>query len=152
MDVFGLLVKEHQDVKALMERILIHCERASLLELHQWLQQLCSKLLAHMDLEESLLYAVIQKQTDLKDIIALSYQEHNDVKQIIRSLERCSTSPRLIRQKIEQLRNLVKHHIREEEIKVFPKAREQLSTFTIRKLSQQMMQAKRSEQASFQYA
>ena len=83
------------------------------------------ELEVHAKLEESLVYPAIRKELeDDEDLMDEALEEHHVVHVLIRELKRMKPSDDRFYAKFSVLGENVKHHVKEEESEMFPKAEE----------------------------
>jgi hemerythrin superfamily protein len=142
-----MLKKDHQDVTQLFEQ----CERASAAERQPIANQIFNALDIHTILEEEIFYPAVREQVDFDevleeeelegeeasteemeseeetdesdDIIALSYQEHQIVKDLIKQLKTMDVQLSDYKERFAELKEAVLDHASEEEELTFPAAR-----------------------------
>ena len=125
MDAVTLLTKEHEEAKALFEKI----EAATDSETKQrLLSQVISALRAHTKIEEEVLYPIIREE--LKGgskMFEEAMQEHQEAKEAMKELEGISPDKKEWQEHFEILMHGVLHHAKEEETEMFPMMREKFS-------------------------
>jgi len=142
-----MLKKDHQDVTQLFEQ----CERAAAAERQPIVNQIFNALDVHTILEEEIFYPAVREQVDFDevleeeelegeeasteeveseeetdegdDIIALSYQEHQIVKDLIKQLKTMDVQSSDYKERFAELKEAVLDHASEEEELIFPAAR-----------------------------
>jgi hemerythrin-like domain-containing protein len=85
--------------------------------------QVCSALKAHAKAEEELFYPAARKAIKDEEAIAEAEIEHDSAKALIRQLERMKPDDPKYVATFTVLGEYVKHHVKEEESEIFPKAR-----------------------------
>jgi hemerythrin superfamily protein len=142
-----MLKKDHQDVTQLFEQ----CERAAAADRQPIANQIFNALDVHTILEEEIFYPAVREQVDFDevleeeelegeeasteeveseedadesdDIIALSYQEHQIVKDLITQLKTMDVPSSDYKDRFAELKEAVLDHASEEEELIFPAAR-----------------------------
>ena len=90
----------------------------------------------------------MQRYDELKEMVAESLEEHNNVKTLLKEMATLSDSEDF-EDKLEELIDNVEHHAEdEEEGKMFPKVRELVSANELQKLGAQLQAAKDQRKAS----
>lgn len=122
MDIFELLTSEHDKVKKILEQMTQTSARAGKRR-ETLLDNLNMNLLPHMYAEEQYFYQILLDETSDQEIPYEAMEEHRAAKAVLMDLEDApSDDPRwLARCKV--LKELVEHHIEEEETTVFDAAR-----------------------------
>jgi hemerythrin superfamily protein len=142
-----MLKKDHQDVTQLFEQF----EQAAAAERQPIANQIFNALDVHTILEEEIFYPAVREQVDFDevleeeelegeeasteeveseedadesdDIIALSYQEHQMVKDLIKQLKTMDVQSSDYKERFAELKEAVLDHASEEEELIFPAAR-----------------------------
>lgn len=102
----------------------------------------------HAHLEENIFYPAMQRYDELKELIAESLKEHNNMKTLLQKMATlCDRED--FEDKLEELIDSVELHAEdEEEGKMFPKVRELVSANELQKLGAQLQAAKGQRKAS----
>ena len=142
-----MLKKDHEDVTQLFEQF----ERAAAADRQPIAKQIFSALDIHATLEEEIFYPAVREQVDFDevmeeeeledggtateeveieeeadesdDIIAVSYQEHQMVKDLIKQLKAMDAQSNDYKERFAELKEAVLDHASEEEELIFPAAR-----------------------------
>jgi hemerythrin superfamily protein len=139
-DVFELLRRDHQNVRALLDEI----EGAEDDRAREGLfAQLVDELEAHSQAEDDVFYSSIEDVAALADKIDDARHEHDDVESMLEELDGIAVSEHDWLEKVREIRLLIEHHIREEETVVFPRAREALGEGEARRLGREFLHARR---------
>jgi hypothetical protein len=121
LDAIELLESQHRDVELLFEQLR---ESEDKRERRQLFVQLADNLAAHAKIEELLFYpAVCADET--ADQLHEAVDEHLDVKRVTAELMEMDVDDELFTDKLEELEQLVTHHVEEEETRLFVQVREQ---------------------------
>jgi hemerythrin-like domain-containing protein len=140
MDAFSILKKDHQKASALFEQIESeddHSKRESLFN------TLKDHLERHSELEETVLYPMLEEKELTTDQVEESYEDHEDMKDLLDHLDVLEQEDPEWLSLFRQLREVVEHHKEEEESQLFPKARKALSRYELEDLSNQLLQKKK---------
>ncbi len=123
MDIFDVLSTDHEKVRKILEQMEQSSTRAGKRR-EALLDHLSENLLPHMYAEEQYFYQILLDETSDKEIVYQALEEHRAAKAVLMDLEDApSDDPRwLARCKV--LKELVEHHIEEEESTVFDLARD----------------------------
>lgn len=136
------LHEDHQEVAALMERILASEDGK---ERTQLFREMSSKLAAHAKAEEKVLYKKMQKSGE-EDIRKFGFEggvEHEVIEAQLAELGRArnkATEPWTARMTV--LQEVVTHHVAEEEGDGFSDARKEFSSEQLEKLGEQFRREK----------
>jgi hemerythrin-like domain-containing protein len=85
--------------------------------------QVCAALKVHTKVEEELFYPAARKALKDEDLMNEAEVEHDSAKTLIRQLERMKPDDPKYVATFTVLGEYVKHHVKEEESEIFPKAR-----------------------------
>ncbi len=119
MDALNLLKKQHREVEALFKKVLEAKEPTERMNLFK---QIDRDLRLHAIIEEEIFYPEIRRRAENGDQrleVAEAYEEHGLVKITIESLEKLDPGTEQYRAKLVVLRDLVQHHVDEEESTMF---------------------------------
>lgn len=141
MDAFTLLKTDHKTVAGIMDKIEQTTERAVKTR-DELFTQLKSELDIHAEIEEKILYPVLEKADETHDISLEAYEEHRIVKQLLSELEAEPKDAEEWTAKFTVLKENVEHHVEEEEGEMFKKARKVLSEEEIEELGARLEEAK----------
>ena len=136
--VFALLKKDHDTVKDLFDRF----EKAeSLPAKKKIVGQALTELKVHAVLEEELFYPAVRKPVG-KDLMNEADEEHHVAKVLIAELDQMDGREVHYDAKFTVLAENVRHHIKEEENEVFPKAKD--ANIDFEALSKSMLRRKKT--------
>jgi len=125
MDIITLLKKDHQAVSELFSSLKSAGEKAYKTKLRIF-EKIYTELSIHAEIEEKLFYPVIENFDKTKDITYESYEEHALVKQLLREIKTLAPQEEQWKAKVTVLKELVEHHVKEEEKDLFPKVKKVL--------------------------
>jgi len=137
MDVFEHLKSEHEDLQKLLTKLEETTNRASKTR-SEGLEQVRHDLALHMAFEEQVFYPELMKQPELQEYALEGYEEHDVAKYALRGMEGVDTSDDRWGAKIKVLKELIEHHVEEEEGEMFPEARQELDKDTVRRIGEQV--------------
>jgi len=119
MDALELLKQDHQKVKELLEEA--EATEGDK-EQKEIFKQIKKELETHAQIEETVFYPAMEKHEELKDIVLESYEEHKQIKMLLREMEDLVSDSEKFEPKLQVLMENVEHHAEEEEEgKLFPK-------------------------------
>jgi len=121
-------------VDKLFERI--KAERA---KRDQIFDEICTALVIHADIEEKIFYPSV-KARRTEETLYEAVEEHLSVKRVLADLVDMEPSNPKYMAKVEVLKELVKHHVREEENTLFPEVRKMFDAGELVDLGRRMMQ------------
>lgn len=124
-DAIALLKADHKRVKALFKRFAASKKAGEGSETKRDLvADICHELRIHTELEEEIFYPAVRKQIDDADLMDEALVEHAGAKELVAQLEAMDPEDDLYDAKVTVLGEQVEHHVKEEEGKVFPKAKQ----------------------------
>lgn len=139
MDALELLKQDHQKVAELFKQV----EATKDLKKHQQLfEQIKTELETHTHIEETVLYPAFEKHAELKDITLEAFEEHKQVKTLIREIAALSEGSERFDAKLKVMGENVEHHVEEEETEMFPKAKKLYARAQLEQLGQELEAAK----------
>lgn len=118
--IYELLKADHKTVKDLFEKMEASEDPATRTRL---LTQLKQELLAHSEAEDIVFYQPLKPKEELHDLILEAEEEHRVVSRLLGELERLSAENEKWKARLTVLKELVEHHVEEEEGEMFKKAR-----------------------------
>lgn len=122
MEATNLLKKQHREVEALFKKALETKEATERMKLFK---QIDHDLRLHSILEEEIFYPELKHRVEKSEErleVAEAYEEHGLVKITIESLEKLDPATEQFQAKLVVLRDLVQHHVDEEESSMFKTA------------------------------
>ncbi len=121
-----LLKKDHEKVKGILEEIKNKSSRAekSKKDLFMKLKQ---ELVPHMQGEEKHFYPALKGKKEAKDVALEALEEHHVAEMVLKELDGSSVGGEEWSAKLKVFKEIVEHHIQEEEDEVFDAAEDSLS-------------------------
>jgi hemerythrin-like domain-containing protein len=118
MGIFEVLASDHEKVKDLLEQLEQTSNRATSRR-EKLLHNLTTNLLAHTYAEEQYFYQILLDETSDQEAVYEALEEHRVAKRVLSDLtEATSDDPRWTA-RLKVLKELVEHHIEEEESWIF---------------------------------
>lgn len=85
----------------------------------------------------------MEQKEGLKDLVRESYEEHEQVKNLLKEMEALVSDSKRFEPKLKVLQENVEHHAEEEEEgKMFPKVRQLFDKTALERLGQELQSAK----------
>jgi iron-sulfur cluster repair protein YtfE (RIC family) len=135
-DWFEGLAKEHQATLDVIDQMLQtsadHSQKRAML-----LMNLKHMLAKHAMQEEHVIYPMLRREEDTETVDSLN-SEHGEVKALLYELGEMDKSAPAFTETLEELREALEEHMREEEEVLFPALRKRLSDEENRKMSRSM--------------
>ena len=144
MDAIKLLKEDHKKVKALFEEVEGLGDRAST-QRKNLFQKIDEELTLHSQIEETLFYPEFKKRAedgDEREEVLEAYEEHGVVKVMIGELEDLDPKDETYKPKLNVLKELVMHHVKEEEGELFKMAREMFEPEELNRIGDRIVAAK----------
>jgi hypothetical protein len=138
-DAIKLLKQDHREVERLFEQF----EDTQSEERQQSLAaEICMALRAHTSIEEEIFYPAFLEATEETDIHHEAEVEHEGAKRLIEEIESGSADDDYFRARVSVLKEMIKHHVQEEERRggMFTKAKQ--SDMDLQALGEQLKQRK----------
>lgn len=154
MNAVELLKQDHQVVKQLLEKLVATTERGVKTR-QDLLQKIHVELAVHTDIEEQIFYPAYEQAGGREEGVmsAEAREEHRAVESLVLpDLVKTDPSSISFAGRAKVLKELVEHHIEEEEQEMFPKATELLGAEKLKELGKLMEARKRSLKQSLQAA
>ena len=126
MNAFTLLKADHKKVAGILEKLDATTERGVKTR-EELFTQLKSELDLHAQIEETVLYPVLEKADETHEITLEAFEEHRLVKQLLSELESMDKGDEQWTARFTVLKENIEHHVEEEEGEMFKKARKVLS-------------------------
>lgn len=146
-DALSLLRDDHATVLDLFEQEKSLSE-GSVAKRRELFRTISEELRVHARIEELIFYPALKEKTEKKseerDEVLEAYEEHVIVKSLIAALEAMEPDDESYKAKMTVLRELVEHHIEDEESDIFEQARA-LGTKRLEQLGNEMLEMKESE-------
>jgi hemerythrin superfamily protein len=145
MDALELLKQDHQKVKELFEQAE---EAEEDKEKEEIFNQIKKELETHAHIEESVFYPAMEKHEELKDMVLESYEEHRQIKTLLREMDELVSAGEKFEPKLKVLMEKVEHHAEEEEEDMFPQVQELMDEADLEELGQELEAAKGKRKAA----
>ena len=133
MDIYEALSKDHREFEALLDR-LVAASKTGDPDWKAALDQLRRGVIAHAHAEEAVFYNGLREADESKGLVAHSYTEHAATEGEIRTLGVAKMLDANWTSMMEKLRKDLRHHIQEEESRVFAAGRKVFSDEEARQL------------------
>jgi hemerythrin superfamily protein len=144
VDAIKLLKEDHKKVKALFEEVEGLGDGASA-QRKNLFQKIDEELTLHSKVEETLFYPEFRKRaenSEEREEVLEAYEEHGVIKVMIGELEDLDPNDETYKPKLTVLKELVMHHVKEEEGELFPMAREIFEPEELNQIGDRIVAAK----------
>lgn len=102
--------------------------------------KICSELSVHAEIEEEIFYPAVKEALKDKELVPEATVEHATLKDLISQVQGIQPDGEMFDAKVKVLSEYVKHHVKEEQNEMFPKARE--SSLDMKALGARMAERK----------
>src|SRR5215216_2103507 len=143
MTAIELLMKDHRKVDDLFAQIESGAGDPEMI-----FDQIYSELSLHADVEESLFYPELEQRAETADTVQHSYKEHQEVRTMLDELAAGNPGSAEWLAQLNELKQSVQHHVREEENELFPKAQRTLGDERLRELGRKIEQTKQEQRVA----
>jgi hemerythrin-like domain-containing protein len=147
MDAFELLEKDHRKVEKLFEQLEPTTERA-IKTREELFEKLKHELDVHAHIEETILYPVLKRVAETREITFEGYEEHGVAKTLLEEMSTMNVDSEVWTAKLKVLKESIEHHVEEEEGEMFKDARSALSQEEIDEIGEKMQLRKKQLSAS----
>ena len=140
-NALDLLKRDHAEVDDLFKQFEEASEEGSAGLRGELAMRICAALTVHAQIEEEIFYPAIRRGvSDAADLIDEAAVEHQSLKDIIERLQAATVRDPLFDAGVKVLSEYVRHHVKEEENEIFPKAKS--SDVDLERLGARMAQRK----------
>ena len=136
MDAIALLKKDHSAVKKLFGEFSRTTARAEK-KRQQLRDRIVEELELHTQIEEQIFYPAMQQVEGAEDLVKEAREEHKEAKELLHDVRGMEPGGDEIKERMNELKDAILHHVKEEEGQMFPKAR-QLGAEKLQELGEQM--------------
>lgn len=133
----ALLKADHKAVELLFEQ---YESARSTTKKKALVAEICTELTVHAQIEEEIFYPQVKEALKDKELIPEASVEHATLKDLIAQLEEGEPGDEMYDAKVKVLSEYVKHHVKEEQNEMFPKAK--ASKLDMHALGEQLQQRK----------
>lgn len=144
-DAIALLTEDHKKVKKLFSDFKKSKDHASNDEKSELVDEICNELTIHAQVEEEIFYPAVRDAIDDDDLMDEADEEHDSAKSLIAQLESMEPDDDHYDAKVIVLGEYIDHHVKEEQEKMFPKAKK--AKLDLVELGNQILQRKQELQA-----
>lgn len=132
-DATAMLRADHKRVSGLFDDF----EKArSPMKMKALVAKICTELTVHARIEEEIFYPAFKAALKDHELVPEAHVEHDCVKDLIAQVEGIEPDGELYKARVKVMGEFVKHHVKEEQTQMFPKAKK--SGLDLRELGRQM--------------
>jgi hemerythrin superfamily protein len=115
----AILKADHKQVDALFKKYEVtNSDKVK----KQLVDEICKELTIHATVEEEIFYPSVQKALKDHELVPEATVEHDSLKKLIEEIKGIEPNGDMYDAKVKVLSEYVKHHVKEEEKEMFPKA------------------------------
>jgi len=122
--LFEELKKDHREVQSIISKLEKTSEESSKRE--ELFSQLKQELEPHQKAEEHVFYPALEKEDEVRKDVLEGIEEHHVAEYVLKEMDKMNKGEEQWSAKLSVLKELVDHHIEEEESKIFHDADEVL--------------------------
>lgn len=123
MDIFEVLTTDHDKVKKILEQ-LQHTSNRAAGRREKLMQTLIANFLPHAYAEEQYFYQILLDETSEQEDVYSALEEHRVAKTVLSDLTDADLDDPRWMARLKVLKELIEHHVEEEESQIFDIARE----------------------------
>ena len=137
MNAITFLEKQHRTVEDLFEQI----EKAdgNRRQQRSLFNELAENIENHAKIEEKIFYPAGREADE--DVTLEAYEEHSLVRAMIRKIKKTKTTDETFMAKVTVLKELIEHHVEEEEGEYFPECEKTLGAERLNELGEELLAA-----------
>jgi hemerythrin superfamily protein len=158
MNVIELLKKDHRNVSELFAAYETAKENEEEGSRQEIAQEICLELTAHAKVEEELFYPAVNAKAsgdeDAQEKVKEADEEHRLVKALVAEIQEMDEDDDHFDAKVKVLKDVVEHHVEEEEGELMPKAKKLLTQAALEEMGteaearKEKLKAKAGKEAS----
>lgn len=141
MDAIQVLKQQHQEVFGLFEQF----EKARSRKM-DIARQICEKLSIHDKIERDIFYPAIIENEEIKATVLEGLEEHHLMTILLKQIADCDESDETFVAKVTVLKELVEHHVEEEEKEMFKAARSAIPKAELTELGRRLEESTKQYQ------
>jgi hemerythrin superfamily protein len=139
MDIYTYLKKDHRKVSDLMEQVL---DTNSPSRRESIFDRIYDELLLHAETEQATFYAALEDEEEVEENIEDAEEEHAEMKDYMKKLSSMSAEEEEWIEIFGEFKHAVEHHVKDEEGRIFDKAKQILSSSEAKELAEDMARLK----------
>ncbi len=140
MDIYQAIKKDHDEVKHMLEEQIEEAKSGSGQDM---MEKIVSELSAHMEGEEKVFYPRLEEDEDAREKILEAYEEHHVAKQVLKELGHKAKDDERWIAKLTVMKEIIEHHVEEEEKSVFKMAKQLLGKDDAREIGEEFENEKK---------
>ncbi len=134
MDIFAALLQSHETQRSLCKRLLAAIGEAD--QRKPIFEELKAELAAHETAEERAFYVPLIAHDETVEAARHGIAEHHEMDEMVEEIDKADDGSPEWLETVGKLVHQIEHHLKEEEEKFFPQAREVLSSKQVKDLGE----------------
>lgn len=134
MNAIKLLMEQHREVEQLFEKL-----EQGAGDKQELFDDLADALAVHTAIEERLFYPAT-KSARTEDLLLEAVEEHLGAKRLLADMLDADVEDQAFDAKVKVLKEQVEHHVREEEVELFPKVSELFAEQKLEELGERLLE------------
>lgn len=147
-DAVDLLMREHRLVEQLFLQLDAAVAAGDEDDQREMADRIVTELTVHAAIEEEVLYPAARKVADTAGLVDGSEAEHAELKALLTRLDGRDPGDAGFAEGFGQAREMVSHHVGEEEAELFPKLRDALAAYELEVLRTRLIEARQTAPTS----
>lgn len=147
-NILSLIEAEHRQFEQLFAAI----EKASNTAVYNCFNQIYKALNLHIKTEEIIFYPAMREHQETKKYIQEAEKEHEEANALLEQMQQMKPTEPQFKQKMNELKKAVQHHVKEEESEIFSAVRKCMNEELLTKLGQEFLKTKRKLEADIDNA
>lgn len=135
MDIYSYLKKDHRKVRDLMEQVLAARSTSHKKTL---MKEITEELILHAKTEQATFYAALENEEETEEKIEDAEDDHKEIKHFLAKLSSMPVENSKWMELFGEFKHAVEHHVKDEEYRIFEKARRILSNDEAEQLAEEM--------------
>lgn len=153
MDAIALLKADHKTVEALFKQFeKLQKGDGTPSQKKKVVTQIIKELATHASIEEQVFYPRVKEEHEEVDAVLEAVEEHHLVKITLGELEKLPPTDETYDAKVTVLIEMVRHHVKEEEHKMFPEVRSLVGRKVLLDLGAELVKARKAAPKTMQKA
>ena len=144
LDAIALLRADHKKVSEMFDQFE---KTRSANKKKTLVAQICMELAIHAQIEEEIFYPAVKQALKDKELVPEATVEHASVKDLISQVQGVEPDGEMYDAKVKVMSEYVKHHVKEEQTEMFPKAKK--SNLDMKQLGAEMTERKQQLMGDF---
>jgi hemerythrin superfamily protein len=120
MDIYNYLKKDHRRIADLMAQVLAARNPDRREDIFDEIKH---QLTLHSETEEETFYAALEDEDETEENVEMAEEDHDEIKQLMMKLSAMSANSEKWLEVFGEFKHAVEHHVKDEEERIFEKAR-----------------------------